>query len=114
NPIVLDNIAIDWGNEEFLDEYKPTVAKFDVVLSGDPRVFARRLQNKAIWEAKVKIHDGKLCLFYGKIREIYPRLVRIKDGDRLWRVTFSCTDIVQDISGYPKNRVFSGWQEVFR
>lgn len=111
-PIVLDNIAIDWGNEEFLDEYKPTVAKFDVVLFGDPRTFARRLQQKAIWGEKVKIHDGKLVLFYGKIREIYPRLVRIQDGARLWRVTFSCTDIVQDISGYPKGRVFSGWQEV--
>lgn len=110
-PIVLDNIVIDWGNEEFLDDYKPTVAKFDVVLSGDPRTFARRLQSKAIWEEKVKILDGELVLFVGKIREIHPRLVRIKDDQRLWRVTFACTDIVQDISGYPKDRLFQGWQE---
>lgn len=111
-PIVLDNIAIDWGNEEFLDEYKPTVAKFDVVLSGDPRVFSRRLQRKAIWEQPVKILDDKLVLFFGRIREIHPRLVRIQDGDRLWRVTFTCTDIVQDISGYPKGSYFEGWYEV--
>lgn len=111
-PILLDNIAIDWGNDEFLDEYKPTVAKFDVVLSGDPRTFARRLQRKAIWEEKIRILDGKLVLFVGKIREIHPRLVRIHDGYRLWRVTFTCTDIVQDISGYPKGSYFEGWYEV--
>lgn len=111
-PIAADNLTIDWGTETFLAEYNSTTAQFDVVLAGDPRVFAEIIYTGKIFKSFVTIKDDDLVLFRGRVRKVKPRLARKTGPQRTWRATIVATDAIPDFTGFPKSRQFTTWNEI--
>ncbi|CAB0810778.1 hypothetical protein [Corynebacterium diphtheriae] len=109
--IAIDGVTIEWGTEKFLDEYRPMVAKFDVILPRDPRGMSAVIRSGDIFSEDVMIYDGSTIIFRGKIRKIRPWLHSKKNDDRQWRMTLTCTDATTDLTMYPKGVFDKGWLE---
>lgn len=110
--VVVDGVTIQWGTDKFLDEYRPMVAKFDLILPHNHRSIVQSIRNGEIFAKPVLIFDGSTVIFRGKIRKIHPWLHSKKNDDRQWRMTLTCTDTISDLTTYPKGDFSHGWLEI--